>query len=121
MTTSLIVGFSEDYSNFSGLANLHVACRRQYRHLFILPYYFARYMMQKRSDQTPSLKPIVSGLTCHFDLKDLVRVDFVFPYGRIAAMKAGVMPEPFDRDAKSKFDESDIQEIRDRISGLFRD
>ncbi len=75
-------------------------------------------MVQKRAERR-AIKPSISELTCHFDLNDLVRVDFVFPYGRIAAMKAEVIPEPFDRDAKSKFDESDILEIRDRISGLF--
>lgn len=56
---------------------------------------------------------------CRFRLSDLVRVDFVFPYGRVAATNQGLMPEPFDRDAEYAADASEIEEMRNRIMSLF--
>jgi hypothetical protein len=56
---------------------------------------------------------------CHFDIRDLVRVDFVFPYGRVAATQSGLTPEPFDRDAKYSTNPKEIEEMRTRIANLF--
>ena len=56
---------------------------------------------------------------CRFKLSDLVRVDFVFPYGRVAATKQGLMPEPFDRDAEFEADTVEIEEMRAIIMSLF--
>lgn len=77
-------------------------------------------MSQGRDAAIKPGKVPLQGLTCHFSLKDLVRVDFVFPYGRIAATRIGVRPEPFDRDAESEFDHLGMEEIRDRIADLFK-
>ena len=56
---------------------------------------------------------------CRFKLSDLVRVDFVFPYGRVAATQQGLMPEPFDRDVEFEADVVEIEEMRARIMSLF--
>jgi hypothetical protein len=47
-------------------------------------------------------------------------VDFVFPYGRVAASRDGIIPEPFDRDAPFAADPEELSEIKDRIIDLFR-
>ncbi|MGI0037329.1 MAG: hypothetical protein ACRD99_03120 [Nitrososphaera sp.] len=64
-------------------------------------------------------KIIPKDRICRFSLNDLVRVDFVFPYGRVAATRQGLMPEPFDRDAEYAADAGEIEEMRDRIMSLF--
>ena len=56
---------------------------------------------------------------CQFSLNDLVRIDFVFPYGRVAATGKGLMPEPFDRDAEFATNPKEMEEIKNRIMSLF--
>lgn len=76
-------------------------------------------MMEKRSSRSTRSKAQPERV-CQFNLSDLVRVDFVFPYGRVAVSSNGLMPEPFDRDACFSADPQEIGEIRDRIIDLFR-
>ena len=71
----------------------------------------------RQAKQKKSYTPTDS--ICRFKLSDLVRVDFVFPYGRVAATKQGLIPEPFDRDAEFAADAGEIEEMRDRIMSLF--
>ena len=71
----------------------------------------------RQSKQRRAIDP--KDRICRFKLSDLVRVDFVFPYGRVAATMQGLMPEPFDRDAEYAADAREIEEMRDRIKGLF--
>ena len=59
------------------------------------------------------------GRPCQFSLSDLVRIDFVFPYGRVAATGEGLMPEPFDRDAEFATNPKEMEEIKNRIMSLF--
>ena len=62
---------------------------------------------------------ISSERVCRFDLKDLVRVDFVFPYGRVAASGSDLLPEPFDRDADYATDPSQMEELKKSVKALF--
>jgi hypothetical protein len=66
-----------------------------------------------------SKKSVAPGRHCQFRLADLIRVDFVFPYGRVAANGNGLQPEPFDRDAEFAIDQKDIEQMRKRIASLF--
>lgn len=56
---------------------------------------------------------------CLFSLRDLVRVDFVFPYGRVAASKTDLVPEPFDRDAIFAVSPKEIEEMKSSVIRLF--
>lgn len=64
-------------------------------------------------------KPLCADRVCQFSLRDLVRVDFVFPYGRVAASKNGLMPEPFDRDANFAVSPKEIEEMKKSIISFF--
>ena len=57
---------------------------------------------------------------CRFKLDDLVRIDLVFPYGRVAASRDVLKPEPFDRDAEYSVSARDIEEMRACVRSLFR-
>lgn len=74
--------------------------------------------MEERSKRNTS--KALPETVCQFNLSDLVRVDFVFPYGRVAVSDNGLMPEPFDRDARFSTNPQEIREIRDRIIDLFK-
>ena len=60
-----------------------------------------------------------SERVCRFDLKDLVRVDFVFPYGRVAISGFDLLPEPFDRDADYVTDPHQMEELKKSVKHLF--
>jgi hypothetical protein len=57
---------------------------------------------------------------CQFSLKDLVRVDFVFPYGRVAATGFNLRPEPFDRDAEFVTDPQEMELLKQSARELFK-
>ena len=76
-------------------------------------------MIQNSRQVKQKKSPTPIDRICRFKLSDLVRVDFVFPYGRVAATRQGLMPEPFDRDAEFAADSAEIEEMRTRIMSLF--
>lgn len=97
-----------------------VACPVCYRQILIIRRNQANARMIQNSRQAkPNKNTISNDRICRFKLSDLVRVDFVFPYGRVAATKQGLMPEPFDRDAQYVADAGEIEEMRNTLTGLF--
>jgi hypothetical protein len=76
--------------------------------------------MHDKIQRKVSRRPHVSGRLCKFNLSELVRIDFVFPYGRVGATRKGLVPEPFDRDVNFATTPKEMEEIKTRIAGLFK-
>ena len=76
-------------------------------------------MIQNSREAKPKKNITPTDRICRFKLSDLVRIDFVFPYGRVAATKQGLTPEPFDRDAEYVADAGEIEEMRNTLKGIF--
>lgn len=79
---------------------------------------FAGMIQADRNDKMTG-KHIHDKRICQFSLRDLVRVDFVFPYGRVAASKTDLVPEPFDRDATFAVSPKEIEEMKTSVISLF--
>lgn len=76
-------------------------------------------MIQNSPEAKPKKNVTSTDRICRFKLTDLVRVDFVFPYGRVAATRQGLTPEPFDRDAEYLADAGEIEEMRNTLKRIF--
>ena len=97
------------------------ACPVCYRQILIVLRNQANARMIQNNPQAKLKKNTTSNdRICRFKLSDLVRVDFVFPYGRVAATRQGLMPEPFDRDAEYVADAGEIEQMRNTLTGLFK-
>ena len=96
-------------------------CLDDYRQILILGKQFAVVDMTSKISKGKKPRNVSNqDRVCQFNLNDLVRVDFVFPYGRVAATSAGIVPEPFDRDANYAANPDELSEMKDRIMDLLK-
>lgn len=77
-------------------------------------------LMQNKTERKVSRRGFDSGRLCKYNLSELVRIDFVFPYERIAATRVGLVPEPFERDADFATTPEDMEELKARLAGIFK-